>query len=204
MKYLGSIVLILICVGVGYVVEPIFIADKKEVSEESEGAGKKEASDEDISDKEEVTPEEPIAPPTKKVDLGKITPDSIPTPEPTSTPIPEPEPTPESEPLVTPEPEPKPEPASAPATDGKLNEAAIIALMKASVKSGKVTEFQASQVTAWKAGSQIEFGEVSYQTGIVTFKAETILGVQEHDALALIKNGAVDKWLWAKSKLEMR
>ena len=118
---------------------------------------------------------------------------------------PEPMPEPTPEPAVEPEPTPVPTPAPAPEpVSKKLDEAGIVAAMKASVTDGKVTEFKANQVTAWKAGEDMEFDDETYQTGTVTFKAETILGVQEHDALALIKDGKIEKWMWAKTKLEMR
>jgi len=81
---------------------------------------------------------------------------------------------------------------------------AVVKMMKASVAAGKVTEFDAKQVVAWKAGKPLTLNGKKYQTGVVTFKAETILGMQEHDALALISNGSVVKWLWVKTKLEMR
>ena len=124
-----------------------------------------------------------------------------PKPEPTPAPAPAPKPAPVAPaPAPTP-PAPTPDPTS---VVKKLDEAAIIAIMKASVKDRKVTEFQANQVTAWKAGADMTFEEESYQIGRVTFKAETILGVQEHDAIALIKDGKVRKWMWAKTKLEMR
>ena len=101
-------------------------------------------------------------------------------------------------PVVTP---PAPAP---PTTASKLDEAAIVALLKADVEAGKVTEFKVNQVTEWNAGEEIEFDGETYQTGLVTFKAETILGVQEHEAIALIEDGKVYKWMWAKTKLEMR
>ncbi len=104
---------------------------------------------------------------------------------------------------AAPEPAPPAVPAPVPAAD-KLDAAAIVALLKADVEAGKVTEFKASQVTGWKAGEELEFDGSTYQTGLVTFKAETILGVQEHEAVALIEDGKVCKWMWAKTKLEMR
>jgi len=125
--------------------------------------------------------------------------DPAPTPTPDPTPAPAAEPTPAPVPEPTPAPAPTPEPVAS-----KLDEAGIVAAMKASVTEGKVTEFKAAQVTSWKAGEDMDFDGESYQTGIVTFKAETILGVQEHDALALIKGGKIEKWMWAKTKLEMR
>jgi hypothetical protein len=106
---------------------------------------------------------------------------------------PDPAPTP-----PTPDPDPDPAPAA------KLDEAAIVSLLKKDVEAGKVTEFKANQVTEWQAGEAMEFDGQNYQTGLVTFKAETILGVQEHQAIALIEDGKVYKWMWAKTKLEMR
>jgi len=107
-------------------------------------------------------------------------------------------------PPVTSENPPVETPSAPPSPAAKLDEAAIVALLKADVGAGKVTEFKAKQVTQWNAGEEIDFDGEAYQTGLVTFKAETILGVQEHEALALIEDGKVYKWMWAKTKLEMR
>lgn len=122
---------------------------------------------------------------------------SLPAPPVDADPQPEPVLESGSEPVLEPVPESDP-------VGGKLDEAAIVSLMKEDVAAGKVTEFKMSQVTAWKAGSDMEFDGGTYQTGRVTFKAETILGVQEHEAVALIEGGKVYKWMWAKTKLEMR
>lgn len=85
-----------------------------------------------------------------------------------------------------------------------LDQAAIVSCIQASVESGAVNEFKAEQVTEWLAGEEIEFDGVNYQTGLVTFEAETILGTQTQKAIALIEDGEVVKWLWAKTQLEMR
>ena len=85
-----------------------------------------------------------------------------------------------------------------------LDEVAIVSCMQASVADGKVTEFKADQVTEWVAGEDMEFDGANYQTGMVTFEAETILGKQQQKAIALIEDGEVVKWCWAKTKLEMR
>jgi hypothetical protein len=96
------------------------------------------------------------------------------------------------------------EPPSEDATAAAESQDDLVALMKASVAAGKVKEFDASQVVTWKVGQPMVIDGKTYQTGLVTFKAETILGMQEQDAIALIENGAVVKWMWAKTKLEMR
>ena len=95
------------------------------------------------------------------------------------------------------EPEPEPEPVFLEAT-------AILAVIKDSVEAGKVTEFKAEQVTEWAVGADLEFDGQMYQTGLVTFEAQTILGTQQQKAIALIKNGELARWVWAKTKLEMR
>ena len=128
-------------------------------------------------------------------------------PAPTPAPVPEVKPTPEPEPAPQPVAKPTPEPDVAPVPDesgGTVDKAGIVALLQASVKAGKVTEFEFKQVVSWKADEDMEFDGKTYQVGRVTFKAETILGMQEHDAIALIENGAVVKWMWATTKLEMR
>jgi serine/threonine protein kinase len=109
-------------------------------------------------------------------------------------------PTPPVEPVMPSGPAaPEPPPAA-----GRLHEASIVDLLKSDVQAGKVTEFKANQVTAWKAGEKMQFNGDTYKTGRVTFKTETILGVQEHEAIALIEDGKIYKWVWAKTKLEMR
>jgi hypothetical protein len=271
MTNIGTVLLLIVCVGIGYVLEPIFFTDRDEVLTKPV---EKPTSDVDpgvtTPPAEAPVPrdQEPPAP-IIEVDLSKITPDDFPAKVELKVPhtisdansgvtmklekgikvkpvrldggqlviqlvglpieslidvdstnfkelaVPrmierlqnavankEPEPAPPATPVdsafeppvVTP-----PTPAAV-----KLDEAAIIALLKADVKAGKVTEFKASQVTGWEAGDELEFDGDTYQTGHVTFKAETILGVQEHEAIALIEDGKVYKWMWAKTKLEMR
>lgn len=85
-----------------------------------------------------------------------------------------------------------------------LDEEAIVSCIQASVEDGAVNEFKAAQVTEWLAGEDMEFDGANYQTGMVTFESETILGTQQQKAIALIEDGEVVKWLWAKTSLEMR
>ena len=139
----------------------------------------------------------------------EMTPEPV-APEPAPEPEPEPvapEPTPEPEPLTpepTPEPEPIPEPTPEPAP---ISEAPVntVAIMQDSIRRGAIKEFSFNQVLDWKASEAPETidGE-SYQTGIASYKAETVFGVKTIQAKALIKGGQVVKWLWPKSGMEIK
>lgn len=85
-----------------------------------------------------------------------------------------------------------------------LDEAGILACIKASVQGERVSEFTADQVSAWEVVEDMEFDGQTYQVGSVTVEEQTILGPQTNKAIALIEDGEVVKWLWAKTKLEVR
>lgn len=136
----------------------------------------------------------PVAPPSM-VDSN------TPSEEPATTPVaPEmtPEPWPEAEPEPTPEPEPEPEPVP----DGPVD---VVAVMQESIKGGAIKEFTFDQVLDWQASEAPETVEgASYQTGIASYKAETVFGVKTIQAKALIKGGKVVRWLWPKSGMEIK
>lgn len=94
---------------------------------------------------------------------------------------------------------PTPEPA-----DKKLSPDEIVALMKKFIAAGTLKEFKAEQVVTWKAGEDESIDGVNYQIGLVTYKAQTIFGEKPVNAKALIKGGEVDRWVFAKSGMEMR
>ncbi len=137
-------------------------------------------------------------------------PEPAPEPEPSDDPMPEPEPAPEPEPDPEPEPEPEPEPDQEtmeepePAPAATLGEEGIVKLMQESVKAGELKEFTFDQVLSWKAGEEEDFDGVTYQTGIAAYKTETIFGVKTIEAKALIGEGKIQKWIWAKSGLEIK
>jgi len=117
-------------------------------------------------------------------------------PEPEMTPEPEPEP----EPSPEPEPEPEPEPSAVP--DGPVD---VVAVMKENIQSGGIKEFTFDQVLDWQASEGPEtIDGGSYQTGIASYKAETVFGVKTIQAKALIKGGKVVRWLWPKSGMEIK
>ena len=94
---------------------------------------------------------------------------------------------------------PTPEPA-----DKKLSPDELVALMKKFIAAGTLKEFKAEQVVTWKAGEDESIDGVNYQIGLVTYKAQTIFGEKPVNAKALIKGGEVDRWVFAKSGMEMR
>lgn len=106
----------------------------------------------------------------------------------------EPDPAPAAEEPAEPEPEP------APAGGGDP-----VAIMKASIQAGDIKEFSFDQVLEWAAGEGSETidGE-SYQTGVASYKAETVFGVKTIQAKALIQDGKVVRWLWPKSGMEIK
>jgi len=132
----------------------------------------------------------------------------VPTPVPTPTPAPGPEPvavvdpTPPPTPAVEPEPTPTPPPA--PAGGVKLTEEQIIELMKKSIAGGAVKEFKTEQVKGWKASGDETIDGSDYQTGLAAYEAATIFGVRPVQAKALIKDGKIERWVYAKSGMEIQ
>jgi hypothetical protein len=118
-------------------------------------------------------------------------------------PEPEPEPAPTPDPVATPEPEPTtpPEPEPTPAPVGSSDP---VATMKQSIEAGEIKEFTADQVLAWNKGEDETIDGVTYQTGLVDYKAETIFGEKTIQAKALISNGKVERWIWPKSGMEIK
>jgi hypothetical protein len=112
----------------------------------------------------------------------------------------------EPEVAITPEPEPEPEPdpQPTPATPA-ASQGNPVDVMQSSIKGGDIKEFTFDQVLNWEASPEPETvdGE-TYQTGIASYKAETVFGVKTIQAKALIKGGKVVKWLWPKSGMEIK
>lgn len=110
-----------------------------------------------------------------------------------------PEPEPEPEPAPAPEPAPTPEPTT---PTGPVD---VLAVMQASIKGGEIKEFTFDQVLDWQVSEEIETidGEV-YNSGIASYKAETVFGVKTIQAKALVKDGKVVRWLWPKSGMEIK
>lgn len=135
-----------------------------------------------------ATPATPVAPKPTKQEVAVVE-------EPSSKAgMTTPEPAPEAETEATPEPE-------APTT---LTAEQVVAAMKASLEGGKVKELDASKVTNWEAVEDESFDGEDFQVGIATYKEMTILGEKTLQAKALFSEGKLDKWIHAKTGMEIR
>ena len=148
----------------------------------------------------------PVAPPVVPVtppngDSGEppkvIEPPKVPEPAPLPPPpVPEPAPAP----VPTPEPAPVVEPAPAPTG----NPADVVKAMQESIKAAQIKEFTFAQVLDWKADEPETTDGETYQTGLISYKAETIFGVKTIQAKALVKGDKVVRWIWPKSGMEIK
>lgn len=139
---------------------------------------------------------EPTSQPAANTEVAVVT---EPTAEPTATAATTTEPSVvEPTPAVT-----EPAPESIPVTNVTLNADQIVSSMQASINAQQVKKFAYSAVTSWKAGESEEIDGQTYQTGLVTYKDQTIFGVKNIQAKALILNGKVQRWIWPTSGLEI-
>lgn len=140
-------------------------------------------------------PAEPVSPATgdSQEPAAEPTPPSEPAPA-----VPEVAPMPET--IPAPETTPPPEPTPAPAEAGS----GLVKAMQDSVKSAQIKEFTFDQVLKWEAGADETVDGETYQTGLASYKAETIFGVKTIQAKALLKSGKVQRWIWPKSGMEIK
>jgi hypothetical protein len=96
---------------------------------------------------------------------------------------------------------PKTNPASAPAAPGATD---VVKVMQESIRGGQIKEFRFDQVLSWKAEADETVDGVVFQTGTVSYKAETIFGVKTIQAKALVKDGKVQRWIWPKSGMQIK
>lgn len=129
-----------------------------------------------------------------------VEPAPIPEPAPVVTPAPAPEPVVEPQP----EPTPTPEPAPAPSPAVPAGPANVVTAMQESVRNKEISEFTFDQVLDWKPGAAETVDGEQFQTGLISYKAETIFGVKTIQAKALIKDGKVKRWIWPKSGMEIK
>jgi hypothetical protein len=132
------------------------------------------------------------------------TPPVPPAPAPAPAPPPAPAPMPEPTPAPIPEATPEPAPTSAPAAPAAAGSSDVVALMQKSIKAAQIKEFTFDQVLDWAAAPDEVVSGETYQTGVASYKAETIFGVKTIQAKALIKDGVLQRWIWPKSGMEIK
>ena len=80
----------------------------------------------------------------------------------------------------------------------------ILRIMHESLSKNEIRELTVKEVTAWKASPQkIEKG-IKYETGVVTYNAQTIFGIRAVSLQAWLKDGKVKKWTYLKSGLPVK
>ncbi len=147
----------------------------------------------------------PATPPGGDSEEPKMDPAPPPVPESAPAPVPVPEVPAAPEPAATPDPMPAPPteavPAPAPAATGPTD---VVTVMQDSIKAAQIKEFAFDQVLEWTATpDETVDGEV-FQTGVASYKAETIFGVKTIQAKALVKGGKVQRWIWPKSGMDIK
>ncbi|MCX6868344.1 MAG: hypothetical protein NTV46_19485 [Verrucomicrobia bacterium] len=127
-----------------------------------------------------------------------LTPKPSPAPEPTPAPAGTPDNT-----VVTPPTAPTPAPVveTAPVTAGSDD---VVKVMQASLKAGQIKEFTFDQVQEWKAEANETAGGEVFQTGSISYNAETIFGAKTIQAKAYVKGGKVERWVWTKTGMEIK
>lgn len=88
--------------------------------------------------------------------------------------------------------------------NGNLSDDEVLALMKKSIKEGALKEFTFDQVKGWKVTGSETVDGTEYQTGLAAYEATTIFGVRPVQAKALIKGGKIERWIFAKSGMEIQ
>ena len=79
-----------------------------------------------------------------------------------------------------------------------------VTIMQQIIRNGEIKEFTFDQVLGWKPEPTETVDGQEFQTGTVSYKAETIFGVKTIQAKALIKDGKVQRWIWPKSGMEIK
>lgn len=81
----------------------------------------------------------------------------------------------------------------------KQNGDGTVPVMVASIEKGEVTEIELGRIEKWGRIYQEEIQGSWYWVGPVEYKTETIFGVFDTEALALMRGGRVEKWVYSGS-----
>ena len=105
--------------------------------------------------------------------------------------------------VVETKPEPEPEKEDKGPLEKELGEEELITVMQESIKKRMVSEFSFDGVLKWEPGDKETINDLEYQTGFATYEKETIFGKQPVIAKALVRNGKLNKWVYAKTGLDI-
>ena len=100
----------------------------------------------------------------------------------------------------------KNEKASGALRDETAHKKALIELMKKDIKADHVKAIAFKDVTRWEAGKPKVYLKKTYQTGIITYSAETIFGRKDVQAQAYIDltKGKIVAWTYLKTGLKVQ
>jgi hypothetical protein len=181
---------------------------------EGPASGTVSVFDTDLMEQLLANPPEKKAPPPPAMPAATPTGGESEEPKTPSAPPPVPEPAPVSAPPVEPMAEPAPvvpaeptapaEPAAASEPVAATGASDAVKVMQASIQGKQIAEFTFDQVLEWSAGRDEVVDGETFQTGIASYKAETIFGMKTIQAKALIKGGKVQRWIWPKSGMDIK
>lgn len=90
-----------------------------------------------------------------------------------------------------------------PITTGEMSKSNVVAIMKNSLMNKQIQEIRFEQVTDWQPGPVEIIDGQPYDTGTIIYSTEFFGTKRDIQAKAVIQNGRVIRWLWAKSGLEL-
>ncbi len=96
------------------------------------------------------------------------------------------------------------EPAGAPTEFAAMSADDIVKAMQDSLKAAEIKQFKFDQVTEWTGGEAEEVEGKKFNTGVLTYKEQTILGLKARQAKAYIAGGKVVRWVNPKSGTEIQ
>ena len=151
-----------------------------------------------------MPPAAPVTPTGGESEEPASAPAPPPMPEPAPTPAPAPNPVVEPTPTPVVEPAPSAPVEPTPVSAAETGTSDVVKVMQASIQAKQIAEFTSEQVLEWIADTDEVVDGETYQTGIASYKAETIFGVKTIQAKALIKGGKVQRWIWPKSGMDIK
>lgn len=105
-----------------------------------------------------------------------------------------------SNPALSPE-----KPAEAPAGEfASMSADDIVKTMQDSLKASEIKEIKFEQVSEWAGGEPEEVEGKKFNTGTISYKAQTILGLKARQGKAYIVGGKVVRWVNPKSGTEIQ